>query len=234
MATEVQEVVEVDAMLDALDAPSSTDVVLATIGHSERAIAAVAAQRALAGGGGGGSQAGAAITHRIPFAYNTAGILTGASLYTPTIGDLLLDLWVEINTLWDGTTPFMDIGTFDHVATGIFQSWWGAALQLDNAADAPNQSYSCLSQGGSLSSIRDLVSIAMPTAFNDSLFAVSGANVNLNNTPASGNRVLPARFVSATPLKVCVSQTGANDGASPGSTAGAGALCLVTSTPATS
>jgi hypothetical protein len=51
---EAESIVEVEAVLD--DSPADADEVYQrTIGHSERAIAAVAAKRAGSGGGGGGS-----------------------------------------------------------------------------------------------------------------------------------------------------------------------------------
>lgn len=53
----VGEVVEVDAVLDALSSPTSSDVYEALQPYSNDAVAAVAAKRALAGGGGG-SQGG--------------------------------------------------------------------------------------------------------------------------------------------------------------------------------
>ncbi len=185
-----------------------------------------------AGGSGGGATPGAAITHRIPFAFNTAGLAAGKALYTPTIGDFMLDLWVEIDTVWDGTTPQLDVGTFDNLTTGVFNYWTGKPLPLDAQADTGPTYFSCVAQAGVLSSLRDLVSITMPTAFNDGIYTVAVTNVNLiTNPPAAGNRFLPVKFTSATPVKVAVSQDGTAGGTAPGAAQGAGALCLVTSTP---
>jgi hypothetical protein len=33
-------------------------------------------------------------------------------VYTPTIGDVLFDAWIEVRTPWDGTTPLCDYGVF--------------------------------------------------------------------------------------------------------------------------
>jgi hypothetical protein len=53
-----------------------------------------------------------------PFAFDTPDLLTGAAVYTPTIGAVLLDAWVEIDIAWDGTTPLCDVGTLD-VDSGV-------------------------------------------------------------------------------------------------------------------
>src|ERR1019366_5761168 len=58
-----------------------------------------------------------------PFAYNTPNILTGAALYTPVVGELLFDVWMEIDKAWDGATPFGDVGPFQAGDTGA--GWWG-------------------------------------------------------------------------------------------------------------
>lgn len=65
-----------------------------------------------------------------PFAFNTAGIENGHTVYTPTVGDILLDAWVEIDTAFDGTTPKGDVGQFVGVNTGL---WGGVNSQLDLA-----------------------------------------------------------------------------------------------------
>lgn len=46
------------------------------------------------------------------FDHTTAGLATGAALYTPTIGDQLIQAWVEFDTAFDGTTPKADFGAF--------------------------------------------------------------------------------------------------------------------------
>src|SRR5690348_16524195 len=71
-------------------------------------------------GGGGGGGAGSPVVRAFPFAYNTAGILTGHAVYTPAIGDVLLDAWIVITTAWNGTTPLADIGTFVGANGGLF------------------------------------------------------------------------------------------------------------------
>ena len=60
----------------------------------------------------GGASAGVPIVRAFPFAYNDVGLDTGLALYTPTVGDVLLDAWIEIDTGFNGITPLGDFGTF--------------------------------------------------------------------------------------------------------------------------
>lgn len=46
---------------------------------------------------------------KIPFAYNTPNLLTGAPLYIPTPGDILVDAFISVETAWDGIDPVGDI-----------------------------------------------------------------------------------------------------------------------------
>ncbi len=167
--------------------------------------------------GGGGTPAGVPIVRAFPFAFNTPGILTGAALYTPTIGDLLFDAWFEIDTAWDGTTPKGDVGTFIGSAAGL----WGNSQGLNvNMAAPDDASYS--------SFVDFLLSGSGAPA---SSVAMAWAN---HGVPANElTRFLPAKFVLADPIKVVVSQDGTTTGADPGSTHGAAVLFLVTATPKT-
>jgi len=152
---------------------------------------------------------------KFPFAYNTPNLLTGAAVYTPTAGDLLLDAWVEVDTAWNGTTPLCDYGTF------VANSGWlaqGAQGAFDiGAADAQNAFFAT---GGNL-----LSGSPVPS---DDLYA--SAHQGPANTYGA-QRALPAKFVAATAVKVCVSQDGKDNGADPGSTQGAAILYLVVCTP---
>lgn len=66
------------------------------------------------------SQVGVPIVRKFPFAFNTPGILTGATIYTPTIGDVVIDAWFSIVLNWDGTNPYGDFGSFLGGGIGIF------------------------------------------------------------------------------------------------------------------
>lgn len=187
------------------------------------------------GGSSGGGAPNAVKVRKFPFAYNTPGLAAGHTVFTPTVGDVLLDLWLEVDTAWNGTTPFFDVGTFTSTTSGIFAANNGgnpAALmsQADAAlAAAPN-----LLAANNLSDLVQSSAVATATAnYGDSLLVVSGTSVNANgNIIETGNLTVPAKFTAATPLKVIVSTDGTTAGSDPGATQGAAVLYLVTATPA--
>jgi hypothetical protein len=179
------------------------------------------------GEGGGGGSAGAPIVRKFPFAHDTPGLLTGAALYTPTIGDILIDAWIEIDTAWDGTTPKGDVGTF---VAGNSLGWWaynpGRPFSL-TVADAnvwsptgPLGSFA----GGTHTPVEPPLGL-----FAAVLWSFLPGYESSNPSPIT--RDLPAKFLTADPVKVVVSQDGTNTGADPGSTQGAAILYLVTATP---
>lgn len=161
-----------------------------------------------------GSSAGSPVVRKFPFAFDTPNLLTGAAVYTPTVGDVLLDAWVEIDTAWDGTTPQGDFGQFLGGETfGNFAEFNGA-LNMLNADVAAGQ----------------VITQSMRTQG-----TLGGPASGLYQQQSTGNgdfiRALPARFTTTDPIKVCVSQDGTNTGADPASTQGAAVLYLVTCTP---
>jgi len=61
----------------------------------------------------GGSQPGAArLLGPFPFSFNTPGLLTGVTIYTPAIDDVVLNGFIIPSVYWNGTSPIGDIGTF--------------------------------------------------------------------------------------------------------------------------
>jgi hypothetical protein len=154
---------------------------------------------------------GSAIIRKFDFAHDTAGLLTGAAVYTPSIGDILLDAWIEIETAFNGTSPLCDVGPF---SGGHHQGWF------HDFGHGPVD----LSHADVLSSNDELLTGAA------GLSPLSLANVNAN--PGTALRSVPAKITAAAPIKVCVSQNGFNNGADPASTVGAAVLYLVTCTPA--
>ncbi len=185
-----------------------------TVSGSEHRIPSAPAVRSAIDAGA--ARTGSAVTRKFPFAWNTAGILTGAALYTPTIGDMLLDAWIEVGTAWDGTTPLADVGAFvggDH--KGVFGFDQGPVdlkiVDVSNGTLVPN---GLLAQGAGGTP-------AFP----------SGLMQQQSTPTAVITRLFPAKFVTADPIKVCVSQNGQNNGADPVSTHGAAILYLVTATP---
>lgn len=142
------------------------------------------------------------VSSEIPIAFNSAGLLTGDKpLYTPAVGDLLIDLWVEITQSWNGTTPKLDVGTFVESDLGLFS-------QVSGAVD--------------LTVTEDIADVGEGYAWNPSVPALSGSGISI------GYRAVPGKFTAVNPLKVCVSTTGATDGADPGSTQGSAIVHLLT------
>lgn len=170
---------------------------------------------------GGSTPAGVPIVRAFPFAFDTPDLLTGAALYTPTVGDVLIDVWLEVVTPWDGTTPKCDVGMF----SGQEYGWWGnvttgAPILLMGADSAYALSdpgmVAQTAQGGNA-----------PPASGLSAWAAFNSSGDFGNY-----RVLPAKFATTDPVKVVVSQDGKNTGADPGSAQGSAILYLVTATPA--
>jgi hypothetical protein len=173
--------------------------------------------------GAGGGGAGAPVVRKFPFAFNTPGILTGAAVYTPTVNDVLLDAWVEVDTAWNGTTPEGDVGSFNGAATGLYASAGFGPIDMTKADQDITGSYGLLisnntSGAGTYPSLA--LSLAQSTAAIPAYPAFSPF------------RAVPGKFTAAHPVKVCVSQDGTNTGANPGSTQGEAILYLVTATPA--
>lgn len=209
---------------------------------------------ALAGGGGGGA-AGAPTYRAFPFAFDTADLLTGHAVYTPTVGDLLIDAWIEIDTAWDGTTPFADIGSFvgSGVTQGLFRQLVGPVPLNEADADADTGFWGQVGDGLLIGSVISSLSYSQALALGGSpsnnlgnptsaLWTITPGTGPTADPPITaangqgafgygGNRNVPAKFTAATPIKVCVSQDGTNTGADPASTQGAAVLYLVTVTP---
>ncbi len=185
-----------------------------------------------AGGGGGGSP----VVRAFPFAFDTPNLLTGADVYVPTIGDILLDAWVEIDTVWDGTTPQGDIGTFVGNIVGLFGYWvsdGAIPLDLNPSQEAQGAGLSAfgpssLAQIAATSSARSLwQTAAIPATPNPAaLFTSRHASESMQQCQTG-----IGKFTAANPIKVVVSQDGTNTGADPGSTHGSAILYLVTATP---
>lgn len=54
------------------------------------------------------------------FTFDTPGLEDGIEFYTPTVGDVLLDVWVMMDTLFDGTTPKGSVGNASGSTAGLF------------------------------------------------------------------------------------------------------------------
>lgn len=167
------------------------------------------------GGGGGGSTAGAAIVRGpFAFAFDTPDINNGVAFYTPTIGDILLDAWIEIDAAFNGTTPKADLSQYTGSASPL--GLWGASafgLPVELAqADTVNAGGGPLTGTGS---------------------GGHGASL-LGGSGNASCRIAPARFTTADPLLLVVSQDGSKGGMAVGGSAGAGKVYIVTATPTAS
>lgn len=157
---------------------------------------------------GGGSTAGAArVLGPFPFAYNTAGLNDGIELWTPSVGDVLLDAWIHVTTAFDGTTPQGDIGWGD-AAIGIFNTVGNGTAALTPAVSTVN------SQIQNQADVAASISSSIATSYAGSTVAVW--------------RFV---FVGSEPLLFWASQNGQRGGTAVGGTAGAGAVYLVVATP---
>lgn len=135
--------------------------------------------------------------HSLDFAYNTADLNNGLTIFTPAVDDILLDVWVEVTTAFNGTTPKWDVGTFVGGNAGILDDTTGLAIG-DLVPDSEGSSNAGLLNNG------------------------SGSNYALSNVSGvTGVRGVPARFTATNPFKIVVSQNGAKGGTAIGGSTGA-------------
>lgn len=68
-----------------------------------------------------------------PFSFDTPGLSDGIEVtgWTPAIGDVVLNGWVSISEVWDGTTPTGDISIVD--GGSWFASYANAPLDMTQA-----------------------------------------------------------------------------------------------------
>jgi hypothetical protein len=68
------------------------------------------------------SRVGSPVTRKFTLAYNSTALTTGHALFTPAIGDVLLDVWVVVTTAWNATA-LLSVGTFVNGAAEGLPSW---------------------------------------------------------------------------------------------------------------
>lgn len=185
----------------------------------------------LAAGGGSGN---VKLT-QCPFAFDTANIVIGADMYTPALDEVLIDMWIEVLTAWDGTTPTAEVGRF---LAGYTYGMWNvyatgsSATDLDLSTNAAPDSANH-EQMMQLSAMRHYgLTIAEWSVQYTSKLGTSPALINV---PGPGfyqdvQPMLPARMLTTDPIKILVNQTGRVGGASSGSTVGSANLYLLTAT----
>jgi hypothetical protein len=146
-----------------------------------------------------------------PFTHSTAGVTAGVPIYTPNVGDVILDIGIQLPVAFNGTTPMCDVGTFNGGSAGLFDGLAGAAVNLADADAA-------VTDNAGLSS-------ATTTTWLAAAIGSAGA--------AGGASYLPAALyvTVANPLLLVVSQSGMKGGTATGATAGTGAVYVITSSP---
>jgi len=159
----------------------------------------------------GVSSAGLPAVRKFAISFDTPNLDTGTVLYTPKAGEELLNVWVEVDTPWDGTTPTVGIGTFSGVTTDLFNVAWGGtganpSLSTVDVTVA-GAGYKANNTGGN----RDLLTVT---------------------TNGSGSRVALGVFDGTEPLKAVVSQDATTTGGSPGATQGTGYVYIESVVPA--
>jgi len=133
-----------------------------------------------------------------PFAYDTPGLNSGVTAYTPAVGEILYNAWIEIVTAFNGTTPKADIAqTANATNNGVF---WNAS--------------------GSVVLSLTPVATLLPKVFSGAISTL------LSGSGTSGGA--PAYFTTAAPLKVWASQDGKLNGLAVGGSAGSAKLHLQT------
>lgn len=142
-----------------------------------------------------------------PFTYQTAGLAAGVTIYTPTVGTIIEDIGVVITTAFNGTTPKIDIGTFNGGNNGLF----------DELATAPVDATKVYA---------DVTNNAGLASANSALW-LSAAVVSHGITGSSAISSPQLRVSAANPILLVASQSGAKGGTAITSTQGAGTIYIV-------
>lgn len=143
--------------------------------------------------------------------FATAGLASGVTIYTPAVGDVIYDIGVGITTAFDGTTPKLDVGTFNGGTDGLFKNLATAAVDGTKVyADVTHNAG--LGTPNSVLWLNDAVAShasAGTAAFNPPIMIVSAAN----------------------PLLVVASQDGTKGGTAITSTHGVASIFVLSATP---
>ena len=131
---------------------------------------------------------------RIPVKASTPDLHLGVQVYVPTPGEILRDMWLEVVTAWNASPALADVGTFLGSDEGLY------GLAADGPVDVTKAD---LLAGGSPGDL-----LVGATENDLAVAAAIGATA-----PSDAKRATPARFTSAAPLLVVVSQDGKNSGA---------------------
>ena len=77
------------------------------------------------------------LTHvKFPFTFATPGLNNGVPIgYSPNVGDILVDSWMEVDTVFNGTTPLADCG---QVLAAGWRSFVGSPYSLTTRDNVNN------------------------------------------------------------------------------------------------
>ena len=143
------------------------------------------------------------------FTYQTTGLGTGYTLWTPAAGDVIYDIGIVITTAFNGTTPKLDVGSFSR-HTGLFKQLAGNPVDGTKlyAAVTDNSAVKSSNSGLWLSTAIISVGTAGTAAIHDPQLLIA----------------------SASAIQLVATQDGTNNGTAINSTAGAGSVFVVYST----
>ncbi len=176
--------------------------------------------------GGGGSQPGAVRVLAFPFDFSMAADLAvGVPVWTPAVGDILLDAWIETDDadVWstDTGSVLADIGIVDSgsfVSSGFFNRFVGT-VDLSSAtwSDGDAAAWLSYAQGaGTAPPVLGLAAVAV----------MSALSFNTFRSPLTV-------FKDVAPLSLVVSGDGTPSGGAADVTAGASTLYIAVCTPGT-
>lgn len=154
---------------------------------------------------------GPTFTRAYAFTYTTNGLSSGVTIYTPAVGDIITDIGVAITTAFDGTTPKLDVGTFNGGNVGLFGELAGAAVDGTKV-------YGAVTDNAGISSA------------NDALW-LSSAVISVGAAGTAAISSWQLLVTAANPILLVASQSGQKGGTAIDSTAGAGTVYITTCTP---
>jgi hypothetical protein len=162
----------------------------------------------------GGDTGGGIQVVSFDFAFDTPGLADGLEVWTPAVGDVLLNAWFRVTTSFNGTTPTADIFSGDSAANGLFYNAAGAQVLNREEQDWGDGYMASGNTGDPNYQAVDLVTAA----------ALYGQDSTYYQT-AFG------RFGTTTPILVAASQDGSLGGTPVGGSQGAATLYLLVATP---
>ncbi len=145
------------------------------------------------------------------FSHSTAALAAGVTVYTPDVGDVIYDIGICLSTAFNGTTPLLDVGTFNGGNVGLFGELAGAGVDGTKlyAAATDNAGLTVPNTASWLQAATGSVGAAAGAAYNSTPIIVTTAN----------------------PILLVASQNGQKGGTATGATAGVGTVYMLTGQP---